>query len=253
MAAAVTLGAAEPALAWSPTTRKRMLEDAGRLVPPSLQRLMKRYRRELLRGMAMRVPEPEAGHFEHPDGNGRLVAAAAEAMRGTYVALQTGEPLKRVVGRLGRVAHLVGDLNDPLVGRDDDPREASYAEDYARYVEKILPKVRLTLEDRPPQGLDVDALRRWSRQAVERTREFYEPIGRSYWVDGRLAESRTFDERSIPFGIGCLTYSRAVNDVALAWMAIWRAGGGDTAGALYDKLMDGNGRGRGGRANAPGR
>lgn len=215
-----------------------MADDAARLVPPALQRLMKKYRRELARGMALRVQEAEAGHFENPDGSGRLVESTAEAMRAAYTALAAGEPLKRVVGRLGRVAHLVGDLNDPLRGRHDDPREPLYAEDFAKYVEGILPKVRLTLEKRPPDDLEIDSLRRWGREAIERARGFYEPIGRSYWVDGRLVESRTFDERSIPFGVGCLTYSRAVNDVALAWMAIWRAGGGDVSGALYDRLLD---------------
>lgn len=251
MLAACWPGWTEPALAWSPGARQRMVEDAARLVPPALQRLLKRYQRQLLRGMDTRVPEPEADHFAHPDGSGQLVESVADAVRAAYLALEAGEPLRRVVARLGRVAHLVADLNDPLASNHDDPREPLYAEDYARYVEKILPRVRLTLEDRAPRGLDPDSLRRWSREAIERTREFYAPIGRSYWVEGRPVASKTFDERSIPFGIGSLTYSRAVNDVALAWMTIWREAGGDASGALYDKLIDGHGARAARPADAP--
>jgi len=236
--AAFASGPADPAAAWSPATRKQMVEDAVRLVPPALQRLLKRYRRELARGMTLRIPEQEAGHFEHADGSGDLVETATDTMRAAWVALQTGEPLRQVVTRMGRVAHLVGDLDDPLAMSHEDPREPLYAQDYARYVERILPKVRLTLEHRPPQGIDTDSLRSWSRASADWSRDFYDPIGRSYWVDGRLVESRTFDERSIPFGIGSLTYARAVNDLALAWMTIWREGGGDASGALYDRLIE---------------
>ena len=52
----VLLCPADPAMAWSPSARRKMAEDAARLVPPSLQRLLKRYRRDLGRGMAVRGP-----------------------------------------------------------------------------------------------------------------------------------------------------------------------------------------------------
>ena len=223
-----------------------MLEDAGRLSPPALQHFLKRYRAEVLRGMSTRLPEAEAGHFQNPDGSGRLVEGAAEAMRAAHVALQAGEALRRVAYRLGRVAHLVADLNDPLASDAADAREPLYAADFEHYVERILPKIRRTLEPRAPGGLDPDSLRVWARQAVEHSRQFYGPIARSYWVDGKLADSRAFDERSIPFGIGALAYSRAVNDLALAWAAIWRESGGDASGSLYERLMGG-----GQRAAAP--
>lgn len=235
--AALLLGFIEPALAWTPATRRRMIEDAARLVPPAMQRLIKRHRREVARGLAPHGTEVSEGHFQHPDGNGQLVDKAVGAMRAACEALNAEEPMRRVAGRLGLVAHLVADLNDPLASDAADGREKLYAADFARYVERILPKVRVTLEERVPEGSDAPALRRWSQQAVERARELYAPIGRSYWRDDRLVDSRTFDERSIPFGIGALSYARAVNDIALAWMMIWGEGGGDSAHSLYQKLM----------------
>jgi hypothetical protein len=229
---------AESALAWTPSARKKMAEDAAKLVPPSLQRLLKRYRRDLGRGMAVRGPESKVGHFEHPGGEGGLVDSAAEEMRAALAALQGGEPLRDVAARFGRVAHLVADLDDPLVTSQSHPQETQFAPEYARYVESILPKVRLTLERRPPRGIDAGSLRTWAGEAVTWSRQFYEPIGRSFWVEGALVRAEKFDERSIPFGIGSLTYARAVNDIALAWMTLWREGGGDASGALYDRLIE---------------
>jgi hypothetical protein len=235
---ALLLCPAEPALAWTPAARRKMVEDAARLVSPSLQRLLKRYRRELGRGLAVRGPESKSGHFEHPGGEGALVEAAVEAMQEALAALQGGEPLRSVAARFGRVAHLVGDLDDPLVTSQSHPREPLFAPEYARYVESILPKVRLTLERRAPSGVDAASLQAWAGEAVAWSRQFYEPIGRSFWVDETLVGAERFDERSIPFGIGSLTYARAVNDIAVAWMTVWREGGGDAAGALYDRLIE---------------
>jgi hypothetical protein len=235
---ALLLCPAEAAVAWTPSTRKKMAEDAARLVPPSLQRLLKRYRRDLGRGLAVRGAESKVGHFEHPGGEGALIESAAEAMHAALAALQGGEPLRDVVARLGHVAHLVGDLDDPLVTSQSHPQEARFAPEYTRYVESILPKVRLTLERRQPRGIDAYSLKSWAEEAVTWSRQFYDPIGRSFWVDGTLVRAETFDERSIPFGIGSLTYARAVNDIAVAWITLWREGGGDASGALYDRLIE---------------
>lgn len=230
------LGSA-PAQAWTKDTRLQMLEDATRLVPPALQRLLERYRRYLLRGMSTRKPENEAGHFQNPDSSGRLVDAAATSIQEATVALQERASLRRIAYRMGRVAHLVGDLNFPLASSDADPRESLYSEDFARYVNRMLPKYRRTLERREPAGLDATPLRDWAQAAVDRARELYDPIVRSYWRDGVLVKSSTFDERSIPFGIGALAYSRAVSDLAQAWTTIWRVSGGDASDALYEKLF----------------
>jgi hypothetical protein len=235
---ALLVGPFEPALAWTPSARRKMAEDAARLVPPSLQRLLKRYRRDLGRGLAVRGPESKVGHFEHPGGEGGLVESAAEEMRVALAALQGGEPLRSVATRFGRVAHLVGDLDDPLVTSQNHPQEPRFAPEYARYVESILPKIRLTLEKRQPLGVDADSLRAWAEESVAWSRQFYDPLGRSFWVDDALVAAEKFDERSIPFGIGSLTYARAVNDIAVAWMTLWRAGGGDASGALYDRLVE---------------
>ncbi|MEE9217575.1 MAG: hypothetical protein V3U98_00755 [Acidobacteriota bacterium] len=236
-AAVVLVLCIAPAGAWTPETRAQMVRDAVSLSPPSLQRMLERYRRPLMRGMKTRVSEAEAGHFQHADGSGRLVEAAATSLQTLRQALESGEALKRIAYRMGRVAHLVGDLNNPLASSADDPREALYAEDFARYVERMLPKYRRTLKRREPAGLDDESLRAWARQAVERARELYEPIGRSYWIDGKLVRSESFDERSIPFGVGSLAYARAVNDLIQAWMVIWRESGGDVSGSLYEQLL----------------
>ena len=229
--------AAPPVGAWSDETRLQMVEDATQLSPPALQHLFERYQRYLLRGMSTRLPEAEAGHFQNPDGSGRLVDAAAASIQEATVALRERESLRRIAYRMGRVAHLVGDLNFPLASSDSDPRESLYAEDFALYVDRMLPKYRRTLERREPLGLEALPLRDWAQTAVERAREFYDPIGRSYWVNDTLVNSSTFDVRSIPFGIGALAYSRSVSDLAQAWTTIWRLAGGDASGALYEKLL----------------
>jgi hypothetical protein len=36
----------------------------------------------------------------------------------------------------------------------------------------------------------------------------------------------------VPFGVGALAYSQAVNDIARIWALLWREAGGDMTGAL---------------------
>jgi hypothetical protein len=45
--------------------------------------------------------------------------------------------------------------------------------------------------------------------------------------------AQRFDVRSLPFGIGSLSYSRSVSDTARLWLHLWKQAHGDLTGTPY--------------------
>jgi hypothetical protein len=158
--------------------------------------------------------------------------------------VESRRPMADLVYRLGVVAHYAADLSDPVLTH---PRGATapFIEDYGRYVERNLirypvvfygyPDIESLLqagrEDRdarPGRRLHTDALAQ-----ARHARAYYEHLERAYALSG--GSSETFDERSIPFGIGSLAYSRAVTGIARAWLHAWTAARGDISGTPHLK------------------
>jgi len=52
-------------------------------------------------------------------------------------------------------------------------------------------------------------------------------IGEELFQGGRVLDHRKLDFRNPAFGVGSLSYSRAVNAIAVTWLAMWRGMGGD--------------------------
>ena len=63
-------------------------------------------------------------------------------------------------------------------------------------------------------------------------------LARAYAAAGDPPAAAAFDDRSIPFAVGSLSYSRAVNDIVRAWLTAWRMAGGDTGRTPYAKKED---------------
>jgi hypothetical protein len=57
----------------------------------------------------------------------------------------------------------------------------------------------------------------------------------AYAAAGEPPKPAAFDDRSIPFAIGSLSYSHSINNVVRVWLAIWRIAGGDLGRTPYMK------------------
>src|SRR5204863_6607498 len=114
-----------------------------------------------------------------------------------------------VVQRLGTVAHLVADANNPFHVANDDPRMSASHSDFEQYFERRLtkfPTVFYGLDPRFRLGTYLD-------RTFARSAKFYPLVRDEYFRDGTRRTSADFDDRSTAFGIASVSYSRAVTDL----------------------------------------
>jgi len=64
-------------------------------------------------------------------------------------------------------------------------------------------------------------------QLLSTARNDDEELARAYAAAGDPPDPSHFDDRSVPFAVGSLAYSRAVSGIAQIWLSIWSAIGGD--------------------------
>ncbi len=214
---------------------ERIVRDAVRLMPSSLRRVLERHAGELAEGLGEAAgDEGEPGHMLLPAQRGESAAARLEDQIDEAVRALDGErPLAEAARRFGALAHIVGDLNNPLQVSDQDPEESRYARAYARYVAGRLreyPLVFYGWDDRLLASGDVGG---FAAASAGRARRYYPHIRRAYARGNPASVAQRFDARSLPFGIGSLSYSRAVTDTARVWLHVWKRANGDLTGLPY--------------------
>lgn len=229
---------------WTDTTRQRMAGDTIRLLPPALSRLLARHIVEVREGcLGTASGEPVPDHMLTPEGGGagdeleRLVRQTIEGMR-------RRDPIRETARRMGAVCHLVADLNHPMhtaAERWAGLRGAEIYADYDSYTERVSARVPLvfygwTEGPSPAEQTGAYAAGIAARSALEA-----EPLYGAYFPSGKRVLSSVFDDRSIPFAIASLSYSRAVSDSANLLTAIWRQIGGDLRGTPYMKGAEAEG------------
>jgi hypothetical protein len=229
---AVTLVALPPAVAFSPATRTELAKRAITLMPPSLARQLRKHQQPLLEG-ALDGMEHCNGTGSHGAAPGEAEARLAAAVGETVAMIDRRERMADVARSLGRVAHAAADLSFALNSGPSDPREASFYREFALYVEKVLPKVRLTF----PGWADDDLVRRdvpaFARRTAAAARRDAEAIARSYYPEGRSRTAQDFDERSVAFASASLEASLALTTTARAWLYAWWGAHGDIAGTPH--------------------
>jgi hypothetical protein len=233
--AAVTAAAAataHPANAWTGATRARMIRDALKVTPPSLNAILDHYREDLDRGMEIPSShETEEVHYQLADGSAGLAAAAVVHKQEEAQALLSGKHgLRKFAFEMGTLAHLTADVSFPLNASDADPREPLYREAYRAYIEHALDRIPFVLDPAAATGVDDLGVEARMMESARRSARNYDQIGAAFKDDGTPRTPQTLDERSVPFAVASLAYSQAVNDIVRVWCRLWRASGGDMTG-----------------------
>jgi hypothetical protein len=228
-AAGLALAEPAPAAAWSPATQLAIAREAAHLAPPDLAQLIERHKRDFAAGVTEPFSDGDPGrHVKNPDGSGSLDRVIAAEVEAAVEAIRDHHPFAEVVHRLGTVAHFLADANNPLEASAADPYEDRYFADYLHYAESALPRFPLIFYGLEPVldgPRDVEAL---VARTLARSRQLYPLVGDEYRRVGFLPGIQAFDDRSTAFGVASLTFSHAVNDVAVVLRYVWlRAGGAD--------------------------
>lgn len=224
------------ATAWTRASDERIAKKGAALAPPDLRMLIERFEIDYKQGLARAQADEgtESHHYFVLSREGRLRERIERETRGTVDAIRKGEPMSTVVERLGALAHLVADANNPFHVAKDDPRLSGSKNDFEQYFERRLPKFPTVF-----YGLDPEfRLAPYLDRTFARSAKFYPLVASEYFRDGERRTSAAFDDRSTAFGVASISYSRAVTDVVNLYYFIWKEAGGDVRSAAV--MRDGN-------------
>lgn len=222
-----------PAAAWAPETRVRMVDEAVRFMPASLRLALESHREPLLKGMlAPQLREDDPAHLPSWSGGTLEQQIEAEALA-LLDLLATPAPFAEVAQTFGSLAHYVMDAGFPPGG--GGPAGASRYAHFAAFCEERRKKFPLVFYGHEDPYLERGAFRAFAERVTRRSLAEDRELARAYAAAGDPPLAEAFDDRSIPFAVGSLCYSRSVNDVVRAWLVVWERAGGDMGRTPYRK------------------
>lgn len=219
-----------PLEAWAPRTRVQIADEAVRFLPPSLRLALETNREPLLRGMlAPQVDEDSPAH--RPSWTGGTLEARIDAeARALGELLKTPRPFPEIAEAFGRLAHYVMDAGfPPGVSETGDKRYAHFA----AFCEERREKFPLVFYGHEQADLDQGDYAAFAAAVAQRALDDDRQLALSYAKAGDPPHPSHFDNRSVPFAVGSLSYSHTVNDVVRVWLAVWSRAGGDMGKTPY--------------------
>lgn len=229
--AAVVFVSASPAQAWTAPTRVMMVDDAVKLLPPSLRKVLEKRRTDVLRGMLEPLTHEDSESHRPPWDGGTLPASVHGAAQSLVAASAGRASFRDVARRFGMLAHFVADAGFPPAAAGKDGA-AHYAH-FAAFCETRRSRFPLVFYGHQNAALAADDFEAFTVQILERARGEDSTLARAYSHAADWNDSPAFDDRSVPFAIASLSYSRSVTDIVQAWLAAWRDCHGDLAGTPY--------------------
>jgi len=212
-----------PCLGWSPATTRHVAWSAVQFFPADLARLVRRHHDRFDAGLQRGLSAPPAWRAGPP---GHLPEALATQAIYCARELRRPIPLDDLVEELGVLTVRALDANDPLAVAHDDPREPAYAAAYQRYVDAVRARVRLVYYGQDPELIYHRGLEAAIQGALHRSGELYPFVGEEFFRSGTLRDWRSFDDRSVAFGVAAIALSRGMTDAANLACFVWYGGGG---------------------------
>lgn len=222
-----------PASAWQPETRMAMADEAVRLMPASLRMALQTHRDALMRGLLEPMVEEDGAEHRPTWTGGRLEHAVQQEADALIDSLGRKTPFAELARAFGRLAHFVMDAGFPPGVAETDAGDRFTH--FARFCESRRAKFPLVFYGHSDTHLTRGDFLGFARARMVRSRADDAELVRAYAVAGTPPHPAAFDDRSVPFAIGSLSYSRTVTDVVRAWLAAWGAEEGDMGRTPYLK------------------
>lgn len=208
---------------WSSDTIRHVAWSSVEFFPDDLRRQVRRHHRRFDAGIQRGLEAPPSWRAAAP---GSLSDALVSQARRCADSLREPVPLDDLVEELGVLAVRVLDASDPLAVGHDDPQEPSYAGAYHAYVDSVRNRVRLVYYGQDADLISGRDLDRSVSTVIDRSRALYPYVGDEFFRTGTLRDWRTFDDRSVAFGVAAISLSRGLTDLANLASYVWRSGGG---------------------------
>jgi hypothetical protein len=233
VAALLVVASAGPARAWTAATRVVMVDDAIKLMPTALRDVLERRRNDVRRGMLEPMTLEDAMTHRPTWEGGTLEASVAAAARDLVSGAETRVSFHDVARRFGVLAHFVADAGFPPAasGREGAARYAHFGA-LCQTRRPRFPLVFYGHENDALAGYDFAA---FTRGVLARARAEDVNLARAYAEAPSWDDPGAFDDRSVPFAVASLSYSRSVTDIAQAWLTAWRQCHGDLGGTPFPR------------------
>jgi hypothetical protein len=219
-----------PALAWAPAARVRMIDEATRLMPASLRLALTHDREALLRGALEPMADEDGPDHRPASAGGTLEEAIAARHAAVVRALEEGRSFGEVVHALGELAHFLADAEFPPNAEAGADGRYVFLSQFVEDRRGRFPLVFYGHEDVELERRDLEGFTgRELRAAARLDGELEGALAAA----GPQARPASFDDRSVPFAVGSLAWSRTVTGVVRVWCDAWRRGGGDLARTPY--------------------
>lgn len=206
-----------------------MIDDAVRLMPRSLRTVLESRREQLLRGMLAPLTDEDSASHRPPWGDGTLDGTLEAEALGLVEALERPTGFDEIALRFGRLAHFVADSGfPPAMGSGDGRRYSHFAEFCKTRRERFLLVFYGHDDDLAKRGY-----REYARGIMERARNDDRDLARAYVKAGDPPSAAAFDDRSVPFAVGSLSYSHSVTDIVRVWLTAWGQAHGDLGYTPY--------------------
>lgn len=230
-ATALLVCLAGSAHAWPAELMHRLARDARRLLPATLNRLLGEREAPIFE-QAARFPPELAQALAGDLTTGTLRAPTLgriQAHLDGFSSLMRERRVGEALVSLGASFRVAADLSDPVLSAGPLGYPPGVASEYYAFVSANLAKIPVVLEDRAALALTPSQLPGYWQSVLDRSRAQSHVIPAELFRRGRVVDHRTLDFRNPAFGVGSIAYSRAVNAIAVTWLAMWRAANGDTS------------------------
>ena len=222
------LALAIPVHAWTRAADHRIAQKSAELAPPDLRLMIEHYHDDYLRGVDLALSD-EGSEIHRAKLRARIEAES----RAIAQMIRTNKPMVSVVERLGILAHLVGDANNPFhLGQDDATKHADFEQYFERRLARF-PTVFYGVDRRLALGVYLD-------RTFARTAKFVPLMAEEYARGGEPRTSADFDDRSTAFGVASVCYSHAVTDIVNLEYFIWKEAGGNVRKVPQSIVLNGN-------------
>ncbi len=223
-----------PVLSWTAATRVVMIDDAVKMMPPALRQVLERRRNDVRRGMLEPMTLEDSLSHRPPWEGGTLDATVDAAARDLVSGAETRVSFHDVARRFGVLAHFVADAGFPPAAAGE-AGAARYAH-FAALCQSRRERFPLVFYGHDNDALDKDDFKAFTLGILERARAEDANLARAYAEAPSWNDPGAFDDRSVPFAIASLSYSRSVTDIVQAWLAAWRQCHGDLSGTPYPRV-----------------
>lgn len=204
--------------AWTRTADVRIAQKSAELAPRDMRLVLQKFGKQFSLGIDHAIENEGTDiHREHLRDRIELETATIIKM------IRANEPMATVAERLGFLAHLVGDANNPFHMDKDASMDPAH-DDFEHYFER-----RMQVFPTVSYGINRNLqLKPYLDRMFDRSAKLLPLMNEEYARGGERHTSAEFDDRSTAFGVASICYSHAVTDTANLYSYIWRQAGGAT-------------------------